>query len=164
MRLARKVNLSKWRQHETAGIDCIPADAITNDLKTFGNTLSFWRVKEDAEGLDNAMLAILGSQERIDKLDIAIIPANFMADDRLLVDTPGKTCFTSLETLHVDLSFLNSEHLAAVARALAACVYNNQTTKVARADFTSRIKAGISLHKVPPSQVSESVRKELKLV
>ena len=52
MFLARKISLAKWSKKQEQGElaeDEIPADAVTADLRTQDNKLSFWRCG-DGEG------------------------------------------------------------------------------------------------------------------
>ena len=43
MFLARKVSLAKWSKKDELAEGEIPADAVTADLRTQDNKLSFWR-------------------------------------------------------------------------------------------------------------------------
>ena len=46
--LARKIARAKWEPKPELGNDEIAADAVTADLKTTGNTLSFWRCESSS--------------------------------------------------------------------------------------------------------------------
>ena len=41
--LARKISRAKWEATKDLGDGEIQADAVSADLRTMGNTLSFWR-------------------------------------------------------------------------------------------------------------------------
>ena len=51
--LARKISRAKWEATKDLGDGEIQADAVSADLRTMGNTLSFWRcasASDDALG------------------------------------------------------------------------------------------------------------------
>ena len=65
----------------------IPADAVTADLRTNGNSLSFWECgdgkKPDVEG---AVLALASAQDRLEKVEmvwVAVEELRQAADQRL---------------------------------------------------------------------------------
>ncbi len=70
--LTRKISLAKWQGNGDLDDSEIQADAVTADLKTTGNALSFWaRESVEDDDLQRAVLALATGLERIDKLDIA---------------------------------------------------------------------------------------------
>ena len=70
MFLARKITRAKW---VSADLDSgeIPADAVTADLRTKNNTLSFWQCGDGTEeGLNEAVLALAAAGQRVENIDI----------------------------------------------------------------------------------------------
>lgn len=60
MYLARKITLSKWEARQGLSEDEIAADAVTADLRTQKNGLSFWRCCPETNGdVEKAVLAIM---------------------------------------------------------------------------------------------------------
>jgi len=53
----RKINKAKWLRADIVNSAEIPADAITNCLRTQQNNLSVWRIKSEDE-IENAVIAI----------------------------------------------------------------------------------------------------------
>ena len=71
MFLARKITRAKWDPKEELSKGEISADALTCDLRTRGNALSFWQCGNGAEAeIEEAALAIAGAGDRIDKIDL----------------------------------------------------------------------------------------------
>ena len=69
MFLARKISEAKWRtsQEPEWSDGEIPADAVTIDLRTRENTLSFWRYGDGSESeVEEAALAMAASGDHIE--------------------------------------------------------------------------------------------------
>ena len=57
--LARKISRAKWEASDDLGEGEIQADAVSADLRTTGNTLSFWRCTSASEtDLQRVILAL----------------------------------------------------------------------------------------------------------
>jgi len=74
MFLARMISQVKWRQLEWINEGDISADALTCDLRTLENHLSFWQCKDGSiKEIEDVALAIASGRDKIDKLDIVLI-------------------------------------------------------------------------------------------
>lgn len=105
--LVRKISRAKWSPSNINDNPFdIPSDTITKDLKSTTNTLSVWEVL-NVSSIDEAVLAIVSSGDRIDTIDIVWIPKNELVSKKIdCISTPGATPITSLINNHVDLSNL----------------------------------------------------------
>ena len=66
MFLARKITQAKWRPKAGFAEGEIAADAVTVDLKTQDNSLSFWRCPtETTQDLEKAVLAIAATRNTV---------------------------------------------------------------------------------------------------
>ena len=112
MFLARKITRAKW-EHTTINAGRIPADAVTADLRTRNNALSFWRCGSASdEELDDAVLALAAGSTRLLKIDLVwVSEADLQADGQELVDTKGQTPVQDLIEKHVDAQQLDYERL-----------------------------------------------------
>ena len=125
MFLSRKINPAKWKKIEGLQPGETPADAVTSDLITKSNTLSFWRCdsfSKDHESVKAVALALAtGSRvERFELLRLVFIPvADLEAEGQTLKDTSGDTAVQSLTGLHVDISRLDAFRLAKLANSVA---------------------------------------------
>ena len=110
--LVRKIARSKWELEEEGPVN---ADAITNCLKTTGNTLSFWRVESESD-IGDAVLALAAANDNLDKMDVVVIPESVFINLKIPIEkTSGKTACTALVHTHRDLAKLNIHHLALVS-------------------------------------------------
>ncbi len=71
MFLARKITRAKWKTREELSAGEISADAVTADLKTQGNALSFWQCHTATNSdVEEAALAIAAARDRVARLDV----------------------------------------------------------------------------------------------
>ena len=71
MFLALKITRAKWTPKPDWSEGEISADAVTRNLRTHNNSLSFWRCHTETNGdVEEAVLGSRGGRDRIDKLDI----------------------------------------------------------------------------------------------
>lgn len=161
-RLCRKITPSKWRSNIDASVDNIPADAAW-DLKTTDNTLSFWEALS-VEGVgskdDDAILAILGSLNRLETVDVVFIDRN-AAQGVSFKSSRGETIVKDLENLHVDAIDLNLSSLHIAARAVANEVYLNKNVRITKAKVRERLMGAMSTGRIDASKLSDSLKKEL---
>lgn len=161
-KLARKVSLAKWRSPAWASIESIPADAVSIDLKTSGNTLSFWRAGGgDADSEEQATLALLGTLQRLDKMDIAFVDESLLAGINVQAN-PGSTAFTELRGLHVDLADLNHEALSLTAKALGAEVFSSRTRQLTRLEVKKRLQDALREGRIVGDSLPADLRKDLE--
>lgn len=163
MRLARKVTPAKWRSLDKASPDSIPADAISIDLRTRGNTLSFWEADPtDADSEECAILALVGTLERIDKIDVAFIEAGDLANIDT-VSTPGTTLFTEFSERHLDLANLDHCKLAVAARTVGEQVYGAKTKALTRKQVKTILQKAADEGRLDIDSMHENLRGELGL-
>lgn len=157
--LGRKMSRGKWGESKSGyGVFNIPADAISNDLKTSRNNLSFWRT--DVEKKDDVILAIIGTLETLDTIDIVLVEEREL---RFLnfVSTPGKT-FPVNCYLHVDAVDLNHLTIVQVAKSLGQMVYSERHIRLTFSEIKNRLYAALNQGKISWSDLKgESVKKRL---
>ncbi|MGX5556728.1 hypothetical protein [Bacillus cereus] len=106
--LVRKIAKSKWPKGDFEGVDIqdLRADAITSCLRTSDDTLSTWEIPS-LNDLSDAVLALVSSFERIDKIDVVIIDKEEVTKRGFeIVDTPGNTPVEQLQQTHRDITGL----------------------------------------------------------
>jgi len=123
--LVRKIARAKWAVPMFATNDTIiAADAVTGCLRTSKNTLSFWQShseeKEDSD-IKDVVLALVSNMERLDTLDIIVIPKSDL-DDFPFEATKGNTPVIALQDRHLDMVKLTLEKLNQLARYIASKV------------------------------------------
>ena len=102
----------------------IGADAITADLRTRGNTLSFWicQTPETSE-LQEVVLAFAAGWKRPDKLDLVWIERELIESSGIRLDaTKGNTRVVDLQNQHVDATHLDLWRLGKLAEHVAEAI------------------------------------------
>ena len=168
MFLARKISRAKWSKKSEFSEGEIPADAVTADLRTTDNALSFWKCDTTDRGvLQDAALAIAASGNRIDKLEVVwIAEKELRAHGQTLKDTDGDTPISSLRKRHVDVRKLDYVRLGDVAQQISAAIENNEhlllTRKAVRDILVSAVKQkNVNLEDLA-HKVQEEIRKSLE--
>ena len=71
MFLVRKITRAKWGSNSELSAGEISADAVTGDLRTQRNSLSFWRCRAETNGdVEDVALAIAAARDQVDTIDI----------------------------------------------------------------------------------------------
>ena len=134
MFLARMVSRAKWERKEWMSNGDISADAVTADLRTQNNTLSFWRCPKGADAeIDKVALAIATGRDKIDKVEIVLIDEKDLKNDgQMIEDSDGNTPVENLVKLHVDVTQLNYDRLGKIAQRVASAVSANQFHRISK--------------------------------
>lgn len=118
--LVRKIAKSKWPKEDFEGFDIkdLKADAITSCLRTSDDTLSTWEISSLTD-LPDAVLALVSSFERLDKIDVVIIDkAEVIQRGFEIADTPGNTPVEKLQQTHRDITGLTYQTVGDFSRLL----------------------------------------------
>lgn len=120
--LVRKITRAKWEASPLLAPSEISADAVTADLRTTANTLSFWRCDSgERHDLESAVLALAAAADRSDRMDIIYLDEQLVRDGGLaLRSSPGATPVAILRERHVDVERLDAVRLGTVAAMIAA--------------------------------------------
>ena len=143
--------------------DEISADAVTADLRTQGNALSFWRCPRDTDDdVEEAALAIAAGGERVDRLDIVWLDDQELQDDGLtLRNDAGRTPVTPLADLHVEVSRLDYARLGSVARRVVAAIEADRCRRLSRGRVKRLIVAAVEQGRIDPDALQSKVREEV---
>ena len=124
--LAKKVErISRWRKINPLRIpDGIPADCITQCLKTLNNSLSFWKCEDNTK--EEAVLAIVSYFKDPGKADIVWLKKSKVEELGIsLENSTGKTAVTRLANLHYDMKNLTLNDLKKLAKLMAETINSN---------------------------------------
>lgn len=162
--LVRKVARGKWETTPFADGE-IPADTLTSELKTQGNTLSFW----ESEGEDDSLwkevaLALAASGERIDRLDVAWLERTTLSDNGIALEkTPGKTPVLDLRDRHVDAAKLDVMRLVRVSHLLAQAIrVHKKVRRLARSEVINLLVEGARAGRMKLEDLKPLVREEVE--
>ena len=163
MFLARKITRAKWVPKQELSAGEIAADAVTVDLKTQENTLSFWACPTEAiSDIEEAALAIAAAGTRVDKLDIIwLTNEELHADGQTLRNTKGHTPVTDLAAKHVDVSRLDYVRLGRVADRVVAAIEADRYRRLTKAQVKTLLKDAIGLGRVDVDHLEDKVRAEV---
>ena len=169
MFLARKIARAKWdaKRNIERGLEDgeISADAVTGDLRTQKDTLSFWRCRTGANvDIEDAALAIAAAGERLDKLDIVWLADNeLQADGHTLKDTKGRTPVADLSERHVDICKLDYVRLGKMAQRVVAAVADRRCRRLTKARVKGLLVAAVGKGRIIPHELADGLRSEIGL-
>ena len=164
--LSRKFSRSKWEGCDPYKPDEIPADAITSDLRTSANTLSFWICTDEEvarRDLRTTVLAMAANYERLDKIDVCWI-SEAEAEDAGLILNPssGATPVESLRSLHVDVVQLDLGQIRKLACLITAALAANRFLQVTRKGVLGIIVAAVRNKQVQLDALQDKLRQEVQ--
>lgn len=143
--LLRMVQRQKWEPAQDLDQNEIAADAVTADLRTTGNTLSFWRDDNDSTAVEQVALALATSRDKLDRIDIAWMPENLFEEDKLPLEaSDGTTLVQSLRSLHVDVIGLDISRLGTVAAIVQQGVRSGQCRRFTKAQVSKLVKEAVN--------------------
>lgn len=131
---ARMIARAKWEQNADLREGEIAADAVTGDLRTTQNRLSFWLcAAAQTVELESAALAMAAARDRLDRLDLVYLDEDGIRASGLRTRvTPGNTPVSSLRSFHIDIADLDLTRLSTVASMIATANRANSVLKISR--------------------------------
>jgi len=162
--LTRKITRAKWESGDELGADEIPADAVTADLRTTGNTLSFWKIENPSdEEIRITALALATGAERIDRLDLAWVEEDGFQDDGLSLNpNDGRTPVVSLRKNHVDVTKLDLDRLCKVAVSVSQAISRGQHQRFTKKELINIIVEAVGKGLLSLSDLAPNVREEIE--
>ena len=165
MLLARKVNLAKWQKHQGLSLQEIPADAITNDLRTKSNTLSFWECI-DPSGTDDcpkdAALAIAASGQHIEGIDIIWFSSDVLEKSgQTLNHTAGDTPVTDMINRHVDACHLDGVRLLQIADQITGAIQSKKRHRFTKKQVETLLVEAVRQNRVNIIDLKTNVQEKV---
>jgi hypothetical protein len=162
--LARKITRPKWESREGFAAGEIPADAVTADLRTTGNTLSFWTCEPPPDdGIRAVVLALATGADRLDRMDLVWVEEEaFRAKGIALNPSEGRTPVASLRGQHVDLIRLDVGRLATVATLVAGALTRYQQRRFTRREVIEIVVEAIHHDLLSVSALDPRMREEIE--
>jgi hypothetical protein len=162
--LARSISTAKWRSRTSIADNEIPADAVTCDMRTSDNRLSFWLYDPGKEGsLDEVALALASARDNIQRLDLVWLDHNQIQQMNLKIDsTPGQTPAMHLQHNHRDVAGLDVVRLVHLARGVADAVACNQTKRFSEKQVHDLLCKATMEKLIAPHDLKASVREKVQ--
>lgn len=158
--LARKIERAKWAQNAAAEADQVSADAITS-CRTMQNALSVWEVA-GSEDLETAVLAITTGFDRLDAIDVVMLPSEAVVAAGLQIEqTDGRTPVLDLVQTHRGLANLTYRSLGTVANLVLGSLAQNMWKRYSLAEIRKIINDAINAGRLEKEQLQERVRDRL---
>jgi len=159
--LVRKIDKGKWLQSDIVNGEDVSADAITNCLKTSGNTLSTWRVGNEAQ-IDDAVLAIISAHHHLDAIDIVWISQDLLVEYNIIMqDTQGHTPVVDLVDNHVDIANLTYKTLGTVAHCIVKSFSDKNVKRYTRGSLKKLLRTAIESGRLDAKGIASSVADKL---
>ena len=166
MFLAHKISYAKWKKCLDSPVDDISADAITIDLRTQGNTLSFWFCGDDdatKEALDAAALAISTEMDKASTIYLIYLKKESLETDGYRVaQTNGATKITDLVHLHYDVCDLNFNLLGDMAQRVQQAISKTQMHQVVRGDLLKMAVTATREGRLDPTKLKPTFQSEVE--
>lgn len=165
MFLARKISRAKWLKKDELAEGEISADAVTADLRTQDNALSFWRCGDgETTAVNEAVLAIAAACEHVDKIDVVwLAVGELQSDNQILEDTEGRTPVRGLADRHVDVCRLDYVRLGKVAACVVTAMQKDQCLRLRKARVKKLLAKAVEQGRIDPNDLQQRVREELGL-
>ena len=164
MFVARMITRSKWEPKPGIHAGEISADAVTGDLRTQDNSLSFWRCTSGTlEEIDEVALAIAAGRDYVAKVEIVLLKVeDLQADGQVLEDTKGHTRVKDLVGLHVDVGQLDYVRLGKVADRVVSALKEQRHQLLTRVRVRKLIVSAVAAGRVSLDDLKGKVRAEVE--
>ena len=163
MFLVRMVTRGKWSPKAGLSTGEIPADAVSTDLRTQSNNLSFWRSPTaDDDDIEEAALAIAAGRKKVDRLQVVWLDYDkVQTDGQTLQDTEGRTPVRDLKTLHVDVARLDYVRLGKVADRVVEALNNNRFRTFRKSAVRELVAHAIEQGRIEPIDLEDDLREDV---
>ena len=162
--LARKITRAKWDARGDFAAGEIPADAVTADLRTSGNTLSFWKLELlGNDEICRTALALATAAERIDPMDLVWVHEEIVTANGIILNpSAGRTPVAALREDHVDMEKLDLDRLSSVATFIRDALALDQHKRFTRTELIGVIAEAVSNDLLSLDDLQPKVRKEIE--
>lgn len=148
--LARSISVAKWHSSTNIAAGEIAADAVTTDMKTQDNALSFWTCNPaDTQTVDDVALALAARADHISKMDLVWVEETEVAKVPLkVVPEPGDTPAKTLVNNHRNVVGIDVVRLCRLSQTVAKAIHQKQTRRLTVKQVRDCLNAGIQAKKV----------------
>lgn len=163
--LVSKITRAKWEPGDELAQDDIPADAVTADLRTSSNTLSFWQLETPSndDEIRRIALVLATAADRIDRMDLTWIDKNGPSSQSMSIKpSEGRTPVESLRSNHVDVTKLDLGRLSRVATWIAEALTRHQHRRFTRKEIIEIIVEAVRDNLVLINDLCPTVKEEIE--
>lgn len=110
--VGRKIQRAKWELLDFMNESDIQADALGACLRTKSNTLSFWRCHNNDQDIEEIVLAMASSYEKLAKMNVILFRIEDITSNGFeFNETEGFTPIEDLKSRHLDLVHLTGQRI-----------------------------------------------------
>lgn len=159
MFLARMVSAQKWRTHENIHEGEISADAVTTDLRTANNILSFWTHDPTNEkSLEDIAVALAANRSKVQRLDIVWLDEDAVKGVNLRIDpTPGETPFHELNDSHRDVVGLDLSRLGRLSELIASAIKGNRAIRYSEKQILTLLQQAVKAKRIEITSLPDGI-------
>ena len=167
MFLAREITRAKWDRKEGFSESEIPADAVTANLRSTSNALSFWSVESDSdeevrEGIEDIALVMAVGRNRVDKIELVWLSYEELRDQGILIQqSKGKTNVADMVDRHYDLCQLDYCRLGKIARLVASALADGRYKRLTRPRVSPLLAEAVEQKRLELAALEEKVQDEV---
>lgn len=159
--IVRKIEKAKWLQNDILNGADYSADAITGCMKTRQNALSVWQVESES-CVGDAVLAMASSFDHLESVDFVWISQEKVADAGLsLVESPGRTPVSGLESSHRNISQLTYHSLGVLAALIRDALAEERYRRYTKNDLIKMLSEAVQQGRLEKTDLGEHVQKRL---
>jgi hypothetical protein len=158
----RKINKAQWLQTDIVQGEDVSADAITNCMKTKGNTLSAWEVESKTD-IDKAVLAMVAAGDHLETIDVVPMTPEYLTEKE--VDFKKISGLTPVEGLiknHINLEQLSYKKLGIIAYHIVDKIREREVKRYTEGKCKEILRKAISEGKLKIEDIKDDIRKKLK--
>jgi hypothetical protein len=159
--LIRKIEYNKWMERRILEGEQPSGDAITNCMKTKGNTLSLWSIDNEDE-LEEAVLAIAAQFNNLDAIDVLKIDPLLIQAKGLPVEAcPGLTPYVGFVNNHLHVVNLDYMSLGLMADVIVESIRQEGRKRVTFGELKRIIIKAVEEGKIQWADLKPDVQKKI---
>ena len=165
--LAREFTRAKWTSKEGLSANEIPADAVTANLRTASNALSFWSVGINSEdGIEDEIkdvaLVMAAGRKRLDKVELVWISYEGVQNQGVSIQqSEGKTNVVDMVDRHYDLHQLDYFRLGKIAQLVSSALETDKYIRFSKGRVKKLLAAAVEQGRMELTDLEEKVQDEL---
>jgi hypothetical protein len=164
---ARKIShRAKWGDVEGFAAGEISSDAVTRDLGTLNNELSFWSCSSaDDSELHETVLAMAANGDRLDRMDVVWLERADVERASVSIQPSPHNANTPVETIknkHVDFAKLDLVRLGRVAVLMRDAIVGNGCKRFAKDDVLKVLVEAVRDGRLKLEQLKDGLRKKVE--
>lgn len=159
------IQMAKWRADESLPARFVLANAVSNDIRLTGNTLSVWVCEaSDSRSIEDVVLALASTRDSVAKLDVVWIEAQEVKG--ILIDineVSGSSPVKNLNDRHRDLKGIDIVKLVRLVRRIAQAVGADKCRRFTEKQVLQLIVAAINNGRLLLDDLNEKIQNRVKV-